>query len=205
MYSPGFTRHSRNAMLLVCTEQQTLMFFTTAVWGWEGWSGEAQAKQLPAFHYNNVLLCGRQQQPTYQTCRITAGSRHTPWESSTTSAVSARKEYTEQPGQTCCVPGTNAGTLCGSALQPSEHAWEALHHPGDHLNRNFQAHSKFLPSDTKQKLKTAAALPAAVRPFIALGFWTLGLGRSSASITPPHLPTARKSFFLMYPLSAQFF
>lgn len=82
----------------------------------------------------------------------------------------------------------------GSALQPSKHAWESLDHPGDNLNRNFQAHSKFLPSDTKQRLKTAAAFLAVVLCFIALGFWTLGLGKSSASITVPHLPTARKIF-----------
>jgi len=92
----------------------------------------------------------------------------------------------------------------GSALQSSKDAWAVLDHPEDHLSTNFQAHSKFLPSDTKQRLKIAAAFLAAVWHFTAFGFRTLGLGRSSASITSPHVPTAKKSFFLMCPLSAVF-
>lgn len=154
----------------------------------EGWRGKGQGKQLIMLHCKDKLLPGRLQQP-YQSCRMTAESRCTPWEDNFCSS-------SKKAARVKCA----AATLVGQLFIPSKHPWGALHHPEDHPKRCFEAYSEFLLSNMRQRLEIAAVFNAAPQCFIEFGFRALGLGRSSASITLPHHSTARKSFFLMYPL-----
>lgn len=195
-YSPAFTRYSKTATLLLCAEQQTLVFFyySCVRVGGVKWR---RALQPHASAWKAAVANLPNPQDYNGIWAYTLGGQYNFCSVRKKGVDKAARVYVLCPWDKCCY-------TWGPALQPSKHAWEVLDHPGDNLNRNFQAHSKFFPSDMKQRLKIVAAFLAAARHFIALGFWTLGLGKLSANITFPHLPTARKSFFLIYPLSAQF-
>lgn len=195
-YSPAFTRYSKTATLLLCAEQQTLVFFyySCVSVGGVKWR---RALQPHASVWKAAVANLPNPQDYSGIWAYTLGGQYNFCSVRKKGVDKAARVYVLCPWDKCCY-------TWGPALQPSKHAWEVLDHPGDNLNRNFQAHSKLFPSDMKQRLKIAAAFLAAARHFIALGFWTLGLGKLSANITFPHLPTARKSFFLIYPLSAQF-
>lgn len=101
----------------------------------------------------------------------------------------------------CCVPRTNAVTLVGQLSGPASM-------PGRHCITQESIQTEiFKPTQNSSplirsrdwRLLLLSPWPAVVRCFIPLGSWTLGLGRSSASITFPHLPTAKKIFLSNVP------
>lgn len=189
--------------LLMCTEQQTPMFFITAVWGWEGWSGEGQAKQLPALHYNSVLLCGRQQEPLTKpvglrwdlgirperTVQLLQRQQKRSIQSSRGKQAASLGQmplhsWVSPPAQPACLGGA------GSSRRPS--------------NQKFSSPLRIPPQWYEAEIKDCCCFPCSGTVFYCTWNLDFGIGKIFCKHHFPSSPNSKNSLFLTYPLCRAF-